>query len=392
VARAAQAGALVLAGGLAACGGPVCIEGVPCGPVPRYDENVPAAVDSAQRFAALALGNWHSCALDALGAAWCWGANDRQQLGASTTRICDDTVPCAHTPVPAAGSLRFASLTASHSHTCGLQADGQAWCWGNGPQLGDGVGAGTSAPVAVAGGHRFRQLSASLWSGETCGLKQDGSLWCWGTGLDAAAGPLASPQPQWWTAAQSVVLQSVGLGEAHACGLDANGRAWCWGRNAFGELGNGSGNSANTAQAVAGDRPYTQLSVGPTHACALQANGQAWCWGFNIGGDGSAPSTVLGTPVAVGGGLAFTQLASGQGRSCGLTADGSAWCWGIGLTGALGDGQSQDRGSPAAVTGGHHFQRIAAGGMATCGLLADGQAWCWGWNSVGALGRTPVAH
>lgn len=387
-------GVLALAA-LAGCGGSVCIGDLPCGPVPRYDESRPAAVDTSQRFGAIGLGNWHSCMLDAGGAAWCWGSNEHGQLGADTAARCmDGNLPCSARPLAVGGGHVFIQVAASANHSCALASDGQAWCWGMGAggQLGDGLRTDSQQPVAVTGGHRFVRLAASLWQGVTCGLKTDGSLWCWGIGFGGAAGPAASAEPAPWTQASTVALHRITLGEAHACGLDEAGQAWCWGRNVFGELGTGSDSSAAVPAPVAGGRVYTEIAAGPMHTCALDATGQAWCWGFAAVGDGGSMSEPRRVPAAVAGNLAFVQIASGQGRSCGLTAAGAAWCWGDGGTGGLGDGASLQRAAPVAVTGGQAFASLGVGGMATCGVTAGGQAWCWGWNETGALGVPIVAH
>ena len=383
---------------LAACGGSgsFCIAGVPCGPVPRYDENVPAAVVTAQRFSQVGLGNWHSCMTDVTGGAWCWGSNEYGKLGAASSMRCmDNNVDCSWSPLKVEGIQVFKQLTASMNHTCALTPEGEAWCWGlgRGGQLGDGGKADSRRPVAVAGGHRFVALTTSLWQGVTCGLKDDGALWCWGIGFTGSAGPAASPEPVRWTQAGTVAWRSAGLGEAHACGLDAAGRAWCLGRNSFGELGNGGADSAATPVAVAGGRLYRQLEVGPLHACALDQAGQAWCWGWGeAAGDGNTSSEPRRTPVAVAGGLRLEKIASGQSRSCGLTADGTAWCWGNGTSGGLGDGASAQRYAPVTVAGGLKFKTIGVGGMATCGITFDGTAYCWGENEVGAVGKPIVAH
>lgn len=389
---------LALTALLAACGGSdsICISGVPCGPVPRYDENVPAAVVTTQRFAQVGLGNWHSCATDSAGGVWCWGSNEYGKLGAASTMRCmDNNVDCSWSPLKVEGTQAFQQLTASMNHTCALTAEGEAWCWGlgRGGQLGDGGRADSRRPVAVAGGHRFVALAASLWQGVTCGAKADGALWCWGIGFSGSGGPAASPEPARWTQAASVAWRSIGLGEAHACGLDAGGRAWCLGRNSFGELGDGGTSSAAVPVAVAGGRVYRQLTVGPLHACALDGGGQAWCWGWGeAAGDGSASGEPRRTPVPVAGALRFEQIAAGQNRSCGLTADGSAWCWGDGRSGGLGDGASELRYAPVAVAGALKFKAIGVGGMATCGITGDGTGYCWGENEVGAVGRPIVAH
>jgi alpha-tubulin suppressor-like RCC1 family protein len=393
-----QGAAGLLALAIAGCsGGSACIDGVPCGPVPNYAEPQPAVVQTAQRFAAAAAGHQHACMLTASGAAWCWGSNEYGQLGTTTTQRCvvGAELPCSAQPLPVSGAVRFVALAAGRLQTCGLDAAGAAWCWGHGGDLGDGSPfeqtVGSTTPVAVAGGHRFSAIAASVWGGLTCGRSDDGSLWCWGTGFNyGTLGPAASPVPARWEAAGATAWLRWGLGEAHACGLDALGQAWCLGNNGYGQLGDGSGVSSATPVPVAGTVRFIDIAVGTSHACGLAADGQAWCWGEGAA-VGSGGTGIQSTPVAVATAQRFTRLAAGQARSCGLTADGSAWCWGEGYSGVLGDGTTQRRTTPVAVAT-PALVAIAAGGIVTCGIDTTGAAWCWGDNETGTIGRPVIAH
>ena len=98
-----------------------------------------------------------TCALTAEGAAYCWGENERGHLGAATTAVCGDsgtnTVirPCSTTPLAVNTALRFTSLALGWDHTCGLTADGEAYCWGSNSsgQLGTGDTVARAAPARV---------------------------------------------------------------------------------------------------------------------------------------------------------------------------------------------------------------------------------------------------
>src|SRR5690606_19781984 len=71
---------------------------------------------------ALALGNNHGCRLTPAGAA-CWGRGSEGQLGRA--------IPAAiGAPDLVEGAPAFVALAAGRAHTCGLAADGTAWCWG----------------------------------------------------------------------------------------------------------------------------------------------------------------------------------------------------------------------------------------------------------------------
>src|SRR5439155_16027082 len=94
----------------------------------------PVAVQGGLSFRAITGGDGHTCGLTSAGAAYCWGANQFGQLGLGTTtgpETCDmATIPCSRVPVAVATALRWASITAGGStHTCGVTADGQAYCW-----------------------------------------------------------------------------------------------------------------------------------------------------------------------------------------------------------------------------------------------------------------------
>lgn len=93
----------------------------------------------------------HTCALDAAGAASCWGANDRGQLGTTTAGACPfaGQFACAPAPVAVEGGLSFTTLALGDAHTCGMVADGHVYCWGGNDdgELGDGTTTASATPV-----------------------------------------------------------------------------------------------------------------------------------------------------------------------------------------------------------------------------------------------------
>ena len=106
----------------------------------------PVAVAGGLKFIALQAGGSHTCGIAADSSAYCWGANDKGQLGDSTTT--DRTTPAAVT-----GGLKFTRLSAGRQHTCGVATDDRAYCWGSGGsgELGTGLKNDSSVPVQVAG-------------------------------------------------------------------------------------------------------------------------------------------------------------------------------------------------------------------------------------------------
>lgn len=96
-------------------------------------------------------------------------------------------IPCSTTPVPVSGQS-FVTVSAGSSHTCGLNSVGAAYCWGDNTygQLGNGSTIGGATPVAVAGGHSFTELSTGSF--HTCGLATDGAVYCWGLNANGQVG------------------------------------------------------------------------------------------------------------------------------------------------------------------------------------------------------------
>lgn len=288
----------------------------------------------------------HTCGLDAAGAAYCWGSNEYDQLGAETSSDCGR--PCSKSPVPVSGGLRFRTIAAGWVANCGVTADGATYCWGGGSfsmkgYLGDGTLRRSKTPIKVRADSAFA---------------------------------------------------AVTLGDGHTCGLTASGIAYCWGRNDRGQLGDGSTIDRSTPVRVATDERFLMLSAGAYHVCGVTRAREIECWGDNRWGqlgsrdakyDGGAKT---GTPARVAGSDSFAVVASGWEHTCALTTAGVAMCWGRNDNAhQLGDGSSvSNRGIPAAVAGDQRFSAMVAGPLATCARESSNDVYCWGGNYYGALG------
>jgi serine/threonine protein kinase/alpha-tubulin suppressor-like RCC1 family protein len=306
--------------------------------------SAPVSAVSGERFVELASGMSHSCAITPSGDAYCWGDNDAGQLG-------DGTTSSRESPVRVAGNHEFRSIVAGSAHACALAMNGAAWCWGsdaNG-QLGDGITGNRSAPVPVAGNHRFVALAAG-WT-FTCALDRDDQAWCWGSDGSGEIGDSAIVTQRIPVRVRGEhSFRSIAAGSAHACGIDRDGSAWCWGSNASGQLGDGTTTTRATPVRVKGSARFTSVTAGAVHTCALTANGDAWCWGSNVYGQlGNDSSTDSALPVRVRGGHSFVSLQSFGSHDCGVTSAGETFCWGYNLDGQLGDGTRTHRSRPVYV-------------------------------------------
>lgn len=195
----------------------------------------PLAVSGGLTFSSLSAGEEHTCGLTTSGIAYCWGYGEYGQLGDGKQE--NRTVPTAVN----AGELRFAAQISGGYHTCALTAAGAAYCWGGNENgaLGNGASASSSSPVPVSGGLTFATISAGV--GYTCGVTTSGAAYCWGQNWDGRLGDGST------TARSTPVAVSGGFsfgalsaGHSHTCGLTTASVLYCWGNNSEGQLGTAS--------------------------------------------------------------------------------------------------------------------------------------------------------
>lgn len=256
--------------------------------------------------------------------------------------LCVGTLVAVSTSAaPSAGSaptadLRFASLALADDFACGVALGGEAYCWGEGRdgRLGAAVKKRSPSPVAVGGGHRFRQLVV----GST------------------------RTRP----------------GGGFACGLTPEGRALCWGSAELGQLGDGGKKSRPSPAPVAGALTFDELLAGASSVCGLERGGRVHCWGtfgqyrMAMGG-GPVAFTVFSTPVAIElpeSDRAARLVAGPLGVPCALAASGTAYCWEL-------QGSSLRIGS--VTPPGRAFREVAVQASFTrsCGLTTAGELLCW---------------
>jgi len=262
---------------------------------------IPSTVPGGHAFTFVNSGDYQSCGIDAAGGAWCW--TDITGSGAAST------------PQLLPGGLTWQKLSGGQGFSCGITTTGDAYCFGRAlsGQLGTtsdpnlqpctfsgGTGLCATVPVAVAGGHKFSDISAG--AGGACGLDTAGAAWCWGkfTGNDATRD---SPMPVAVDGGRTYTR--IAVANAHKCALTADGQVFCWGFGKYGQLGDGTGDNINASfahspVAVAISTRYRAISADDLMSCAVVLDGtRVDCWGWNRNGelsrvDPAAPTNVPG--------------------------------------------------------------------------------------------------
>ena len=194
---------------------------------------VPVAVPDGVSFSALSADYYHTCGVTTTDAAYCWGLGGAGELGQGYSSD-------SPAPVLVTGGHTFAVVATGSQGTCGLTTAGAAYCWGVADRgaLGNGGATGpVNYPVEVSGGLTFAALS----KGElhTCGLTADGAAYCWGRGDFGQIGNGGTSDVTVPTMVSGgLTFAALSAGSTHACGLTTTGAVYCWGYNPNGQLGN----------------------------------------------------------------------------------------------------------------------------------------------------------
>ena len=267
----------------------------------------PFAETPLSYISAMATGNAHTCATNGTHV-YCWGANDRGQLGTAAPML--STVPLqVARPADAYPYADWAWVAAGHSHTCAVLEDNNAWCWGANDrgQLGTGSIATSASPSLVPG---LRVTDITAGASHTCGLVADPAgpfdgahpVACWGANDKrqlSADGP-DSPTP---VRIASPRMRMIRAGAHHTCGITVAGEVACWGDNAHGQLGDGSTTSAPgrvTLIVPPASELFTAVAAGDAHTCALTSRHRVYCWGANNSGQlGNGTKVESHVPVLV---------------------------------------------------------------------------------------------
>jgi alpha-tubulin suppressor-like RCC1 family protein len=358
------------------------------------DARVLDAVVDPPRRGRLAVGGYHSCLLDDDGMARCWGNNVAGQLG-------DGTTTARAVPTPVNGGP-YAMLSLGSYYTCGVKPSGVAECWGRNTdgQLGDGTTTNrvTPTPVSMLGA-----TTAVIAGGATtCALGGAGAR-CWGHNQFGQLGIGNTNHPQLAPGAGIVGLSTpsaLAVGAEHTCGLTSEHAIRCWGYEYRGRLGNGN-NNVNTVHSspLAIDLlglAVDQIDTGMTFTCARTQSGRVACTGENSSGqlgDGSqvptAELTVIPNLTNV------TLLATAAEAACAATGS-SVVCWGRNRSGQIGNGSGgvgQVVLSPTPVLDLDPTDPIIeldAGFAHVCARGTSGRVWCWGDNTFGEIGDGTV--
>jgi alpha-tubulin suppressor-like RCC1 family protein len=316
---------------------------------------------SGQVWASVSTGFSHTCALTASGAAYCFGSDLYGEIGDGPA-VADPELPVV-SAVAAPGGVSWAQIAAGAEHTCAVTTAGAAYCWGRDDrgQLGNGATTGNQTSpslVSTPGGVTWASIAVggpdlnNNGGKQTCAVSTAGAGYCWGDdgsgqlGNGATTGDQVSPVAV--STPGGVSWAAIRVGLKHACGVSTTGAGYCWGLNAARQLGLGGSapGTVTVPTAVVGGITWAEIQPGSSHSCGRSTTGVSYCWG-TAGGAGElgtgtpdVDQRVDPAPIVVPSGVTgWTAVTGGYQHNCAIAATtGDAWCWGNDAFGKLGNG------------------------------------------------------
>lgn len=363
-----------------------------------------------QRTTQMVTGKEYSCRLKSEGTVWCSGRNDKNQLGIG---VADNSL----VPVQVVGEGNVGVLTdvddiaGGEKHACVVRSNGGVWCWGHNEkgELGDDTTVNSSStPVQTMGLSAVTHIDAG--NKQTCARKSDGTVWCWGENNHGQLGDGTKTVSRVPVQVKGVGgigvltdISDIGIGFSFSCGIvDSDRSLVCWGQNEKGQLGRGTTSAEELEPLqVSGLTDVVDIGACHKHTCVAKSDGSAWCWGENnhgqLGND-AIVDQLLPERVQGVGGVGFLAdvvgIGCGETYSCAIKSDGSVWCWGQDDRGQLGDGTpvSDSLYPVQVVDGAGPVNSVTApiksfgGGEHICVGKTDNTGFCWGDNGWGQLG------
>ncbi len=204
-------------------------------------------------------GDYHTCAMGSSRKTYCWGNGQYGRLGDSYTTNRFTPVEVDSTNWNGTNE-EMAQLSGGNEHTCAVtEPQNKTYCWGNNSdgRLGDGSQVAKSIPVLIdesnLGGNYFIEV-ASGWN-HTCGQTDIGDVFCWGSNSygqlgKGAGGDEVKPVAIISGTIGNEPIDHITVGQDHSCIVGQWGNIHCWGYDGSGQLGNGSGVTANQSSAT----------------------------------------------------------------------------------------------------------------------------------------------
>ena len=220
-------------------------------------------VPSGSMSKALFSGTSHHCMIAENDWIYCWGYNAYGLLGDNTTTARSVPTEMSRGQIPS--GVGIVTMSTSDTSSCAVGTNGRAYCWGMNDrgQIGDGS-SGTAdryTPRLVSYGDMSSSekiIDIGVGSKYACAVTNVGKTYCWGAGNNGRLGndsldDYSTPkQISNGDIPSGVRARSVALGTSVMCMEATNNKVYCWGYGGNGTIGDGTTNSRSVPTEVSG--------------------------------------------------------------------------------------------------------------------------------------------
>lgn len=348
---------------------------------------------SRLEFKEIDFGANHACAISMAHEIFCWGDNTYGQLGTGDNIY--RRFPLKLT-VDNSNSIRFRKLKTFNNHTCALSFEGDLYCWGQNDkgQLGTGDTNNKNLLQKVdfpASNSRKTVFDFAVGFDHTCVINSATRVFCFGSNANGQLGIGSSPDLDEiglvsvsFSNFQYRNVHSIEAGRGYTCAKTGNGYLYCWGKNDVGQLGIGNTIDQSTPKLVTSSA--FKFDLGEAHGCYIDDDFIAYCWGDNsLGQLGDGTNTDSDTPISFHvGTYQVKNIKLGSNHTCfsGIDAapyNDDIYCFGSGTNGQLGDGGASNENAPVEASGTDGLVNLFVGNETNCLLVETGMK-CWGNN------------
>ncbi len=293
----------------------------------------------------------------------------------------------------------WTSVSAGHTHTCGILADHSLWCWGSadegqsGPDQSDDF----RAPNHIQGDW----LQVATGNAHTCAINTNDELFCWGRNLEGQVDPANTGGTLDIPNQIAGEWKEVSAGRRHNCAITKDSELICWGLSGNGQLGNGTETNGLYSVPLPPDtQEWKSVSAGDRHSCAIATTADdsepAYCWGlqeYGRLGNGNTSENNQPEPQRVNTfvNAVLAGISAGGSHSCGRISQNPGdptdiYCWGQNTDEQLGSSSPTQTGNPQSVPDTEDYKTVSTGGSHTCAIDDADFLHCWGLNASGQLG------